>query len=262
MPDLDLTIPEHAYMFGFFQTDGHLYLQSGNKGKFTLELSKRDEHILYEFQKLIPCYSSVIPRTRDTNFKKNSESCTLTVSDLDYRTLLNSLGIPYGKKPDLQKPPTISYSEIDFIRGIIDANGSVGMSKKNYPFISFTTYSDDMANYFKAFIAKHTGLIKNDERNKRDNIYNLTVFRDEAVILTRILYPLNCLSLKRKYASAQEVIKWIRPEGMRTKSQHRSWTNEQDEFIKTHTIEESVQLLNRNKNSIEMRLWRLKRCSK
>jgi hypothetical protein len=262
MPVLDLTIPEHAYMFGFFQTDGHLYLQSGNKGKFTLELSKRDEHILYEFQKLIPCYSSVIPRTRDTNFKKDYDSTTLCVSDLEYRTLLNSLGIPYGKKPDLQKPPIVPYSEINFIRGIVDANGSVGYDKDNYPFMSFTTYSDPMADYFKAFITKHTGQVKEVTRNKRDNIYNINVYKEDAVTLASILYPLNCLSLKRKYISAQEVIKWLRPDNMRTKYRSKPWTNEQDEFIKTHTIEESVQLLNRNKNSIEMRLWRLKKCSK
>ena len=101
----DLTIPEYAYMFGFFQADGHLHRQRNDKGKFTLELAKRDEHILYDFQKLISVYSSVIPRTRDTNFKKDYKSCILTVCALSFRESLCSLGLLYGKKSYLIKPP-------------------------------------------------------------------------------------------------------------------------------------------------------------
>jgi hypothetical protein len=258
MPVLDLTIPEHAYMFGFFQTDGHLHAGKGNKGTFTMELGKQDEHILYEFQKLISCYSSVSFRHRDTNFKKSYDSSVLRLCDRPYRTLLNSLGIPYGKKPDLQRPPIVPYSEINFIRGIVDANGSIGFDKKKYPFITFTTYSDPMADYFKAFITKHTGQIKNVIRNKRDNIYNIALYKEDAVVLAQILYPLNCLSLKRKYTSAQEVIKWLRPEGMRIKCRQKTWTEEQDDFIKAHTLEESVSHLKRTEKSVKIRLWRLK----
>lgn len=43
---INLTIPEHSYLLGFLQADGHLQRSTGQKGKLTIELSRRDKDIL------------------------------------------------------------------------------------------------------------------------------------------------------------------------------------------------------------------------
>jgi hypothetical protein len=258
MLNFDLTIPEYAYMFGFFQADGHLYQQERNRGKLILELNKKDKHILYEFQKLIPVYSSVRNRIRDTNFKKNFKSSILSICDLSFRTLINNLGVPYGRKSRLIKPPLEIYSKIDYYRGLIDGDGSLGLTKQGLPFISLTTYSDFIAEGYKKFIQEHTGMINNNCRNKRDNIYNILMFKEDAQILSRILYPAGCFCLKRKLESVQEILLWKRPKNWKEKVVQKGWTFDQDDYIKGHTISDSMIFLGRSKQSITTRLWRVK----
>ena len=260
MINFDLTVPDYAYMFGFFQADGHLYQGVGNKGKFTVELSKRDEHILYDFQKLIPEYSSIRYRVRDTNFKDDYQSCILTVSDLGFRTLLSNMGVPYGKKSEFIKPPTVPFSRIDYIRGLIDGNGSLGLTAKGLPFISLTTFSDFTAADYKDFIFEHTGISNNANRNKRDNIYNIGMLNENAQNLCIILYPPGCLCLKRKLLEVQKLLIWKRPDNWRKKLTQKSWTEEQDNYIKEHSEQESMDFLKRSKQSVLLRLWRLKKC--
>lgn len=260
--NFDLTIPELAYMFGFFQADGHLSQDTRDRGKFRIELSKRDEHILYDFQKLIPEYSSIKYRTRDTNFKDNYECCVLTISDLSFRDLLCSMGIPYGIKSEIIKPPVNPYSRIDYIRGLIDGNGSVGLTERGFPLISLTTYSDFTAIDYKKFIFEHTGMVNNTNRNKRDNIYNIGMLKEDAQKLCIILYPPGCLCLKRKFEEVQKLLQWKRPDNWRKKSVQKGWTEDQDNYIKSHSMQESMDSLKRSKQSVSLRLWRLKKCTK
>jgi len=256
---IDATKPDVAYMIGFFQADGHLSQGSQNRGKFTLELNKRDEHILYSFQELVPCYSSVIPRHRDTNFKDDCDTSTLTISDWGYRTALNEIGISYGKKSASMRPITVAHSRYDYFRGHLDGNGSVGNTEKGYPFISLTTFSDHIAAAYKQLILETTGMVNKASRNKRDNIFNIVMFREDAQTVIEKLYYKDCLSLNRKNEAAQIALLWVRPAHWRVKSTQRDWTSDQDEFIMGHSINVSMEYLKRSKKSIQIRLWRLKK---
>ena len=55
---LELTRPEHAYLFGFIQADGHLYKNPKlpNKGKLQVELSGRDLDILLKLQGVVSLF--------------------------------------------------------------------------------------------------------------------------------------------------------------------------------------------------------------
>lgn len=44
---LNLQIPEHSYLIGFVQTDGHLQKNKGNKGKLTIEISHQFEDVIW-----------------------------------------------------------------------------------------------------------------------------------------------------------------------------------------------------------------------
>lgn len=56
---LDLLIPEHAYIFGFIQADGHMSKDSRNKGRISISLKESDNDILFKMSEIIPFYSSI-----------------------------------------------------------------------------------------------------------------------------------------------------------------------------------------------------------
>ncbi|MCU7822530.1 hypothetical protein [Kitasatospora sp. DSM 101779] len=51
MTGFDLENPDHAYMFGFLQADGHLYAGTRNRGRISVELSARDSPLPEAFQR-------------------------------------------------------------------------------------------------------------------------------------------------------------------------------------------------------------------
>ncbi|MFF7885933.1 hypothetical protein ACH40F_30140 [Streptomyces sp. NPDC020794] len=129
---MDLEIPEYAYMFGFLQADGHLSPQSRQRGRLTVEINVRDIDLLRKFQGLTPYKSSITERTRSTNFAETSHTALWSLYSLEARTKLNQLGLPYGRKSKTITPPRVVFSRRDYLRGFIDADGSVSYTQ-GYP---------------------------------------------------------------------------------------------------------------------------------
>jgi hypothetical protein len=178
----DLLKPEHSYLFGFLQGDGHLYQnrQKVNKGRLTVELSVQDEPLLVKFQSLFNLYSSVTRRQRDTNFKKQHIASTWSICDKAFRDEIMSLGLPVGKKSEQVEPPKVNYIPADYFRGLVDADGSLGIDKKGLPFLSLTTSSDIMAQSYMQFLATITEKEKSQGRNARDGVYNIMIWKEDA----------------------------------------------------------------------------------
>ena len=107
------------------------------------------------------------------------------------------------------------------------------------------------------FLLKEFDITKEISRNKRDNVYNIMVSNEEAQNLCRYLYGESTLYLDRKYNKALEILDWRRPEGSR-KMSHRLWTKEEEDFLLTHTLEESCNMLNRTKSAIKSHLYKMK----
>ena len=209
----DLNIPINSYIFGFLQSDGHLasHKKSGlKKGKLNIELSFKDKDILLLIQKHACVETSFSSRTRDTNFKENYKSCKLSFYSTEFREALHKLGMPIGKKSAVIAPPKSEYSEIDYWRGIIDGDGSLGFTKGGWPFISLNTSSDKLAIAYKNFILKITGRINNSNRNKRDNTYNIVETRELSQLICKKLYYNGCIGMKRKDKAANKISKWKR----------------------------------------------------
>jgi len=262
MQYINLKIPEHSYFFGFVQTDGTLGWSSKNKkrkkGRLQIELGEKDLHILESFRRLFPLiYCGMGIRNRNTNFKRNYKSYTFTICNMDFRNEINELGIPYGRKSQIISPPKVGFCERDYIRGLIDGDGSVGVTDKGLPFISFTIKSEELKDYLLSVIERVTGEKKRLNRNKRDNIYNIMINREKAQDFVKLLYYPNCLALKRKFKKAKIVLKWKRPKDMKRVFQ-KFWEEWEDKYILNHTIEESCNFLKRTENSVGMRLWRFK----
>jgi len=252
---LNLSIPKHSYFYGFATADGNCYRKKNQeKGKFSIEISSRDKDILYKFQDLYSEYSSISHRTRNTDFKNSSKFSKISVYNLSFRNKLKSYGFMEGYKSDDANIPNMSFSEIDFIRGLLDGDGSVGFTSNNIPFVSLTTKSEKLKEFYLAFLNKYIGISKICNRNERDNIYNIMVMRDKAVELYILLYYNGCLCLSRK--NITEIGLWKNPHGYK-KVQH--WSDYEINYILTNSLKESMLKLNRTEKSIRTKLARLRK---
>ncbi len=258
-----------SYMIGLFQTDGSMSSSERNRGKFSLTLSVKDEDIIYKLKKLIPYNSNISKRIKKTHFERgdkiykyNNEIISLTVSNKYFRDFLLTCNIPYGKKSKMILPPLHlkNFSEIDYIRGLFDGDGSLGFTKQGFPYIGFVTESENVKDYLLKFFSDITEKsLKDSNRNERDNIYNILLFKEDAVKFCESIYYKDCLSLNRKYEIAKNVINWVRPIDMKIVDfERKKWTKSEDYFIVNHEVEESVDFLNRTEKSIKMRKIRLK----
>jgi hypothetical protein len=258
---IDINSEFFAYIIGLFQTDGSLTETTRNRGKLSIELNKKDEKILYIIQEELKKYgitSTITYRKRNTNFKDNYESTVLNIFDFSFRIFLKRY-IPVGKKSDIIKIPKDLKFEYQkhYIRGLFDGDGSLGFEKNNNrPFISLTTSSTDIYNFINEYFYLLTNQKKDLTPNKRDNLYNIMYNIENAQIIADHLYKDSTYYIERKYNTYLKILNWKRPDNM-IKVNQKKWDKEQDLYIQTHTIEESMLLLNRSKNSIETRLWRL-----
>lgn len=240
----DLKEPNYSYLIGFIQSDGYLIKRKGErgeKGKMTIELSVIDGSILKKIKKLIPVYSDIRTRVRDTNFKKEYKSISLFVYNKEFRRTVNYYGVPYGKKSKIIQPPKQKYSEIDYWRGIIDGDGSVGFTKDGNPFISLITASRKLFKSYCKLIYKHIGVKHNPKRNKRDKVYNVVLFNEEAKKFVGLLYYNKCLSINRKYKISAKILKWKRPYNSKkfTKPKH-FWTKKEKNFLVNNSVKDCL----------------------
>ncbi len=209
------------------------------------------------FQKSHTVYSSISERVRTTNSRSDNTTVIWRVYDKRFRDYLESWGLPNGSKSQLITVPSGQFSKVDYFRVLIDGDGSLGLTSKGFPFLSLVTSSSHIAIEYIDFINQMTGQLKTSTRNTRDKVYNIVVYKEDAQTLARHLYYENCLALSRKLIKAKEVLSWSRPDEMRRVKNRKLWTPEEDQFIINHSIECSMKVLNRSRNSVEMRLWRL-----
>jgi AraC-like DNA-binding protein len=255
---MDLTVPEYAYMFGFLQADGHLHQGVGQKGRLTVEINARDIDLLRRFQKLTPYYSSITERTRSTNFAVTHHSAVWSLCSLEARTKLNGLGLPYGRKSKTITPPGGDFSGRDYLRGIIDADGSVGYTSQEFPFISLTTTSTVIATYMSSYAREITGAERTLKRNARDGVYNILYTKENAQQLAAHLYYSDCLSLERKQLAADSLGPWVRPAGMERRPPRIEWTAEMDRILlAAPTIADAAAELGYSPSPCQNRRWKL-----
>lgn len=253
-----------SYILGFLQGDGHHGESTRNRGRIVIELNYGDIDILEKIQQIITPYINVKlkSRIRDTNFKKCYSSVTLSVYDLEFREQIKKY-IPVGSKSNIIEPPTTlpKFSKRDYIRGLVDADGSVGISKNNIPFISLCVSSEKIKEFLIQDIENITGVKKEINRNKRDNVYNIMLNNEQAVIYSNYLYQNTDLYLNRKYNIYLSLLKWTRNESIKKRENVKKWSLEEDLIVLNNDISllDKMEALKRTSNSISTRIWRLKK---
>lgn len=194
-----------SYIFGFIQADGNLLEFERGRGRLSIELSFKDKELLEKIKENIPVNSTLSERIRDTNFKKEYKSCSLKIYNKKARDTFKMFGVPIGKKSNIIEPPKFEHNEIDYWRGIIDADGSIGISSNNIPFITLSTKSEGLYKGFKKFLKRHLNHTIKINRNKRDGVYNIMISRKKAIKLMKLLYYENCFGLNRKIKKVDNI---------------------------------------------------------
>lgn len=201
-----LSLEQLSYIIGFLHSDGHLYEGTRNRGKISIELNVQDKDILIKIQSLLG--GSIRERKRTTNFGYN-HSAILEIFLLKIRTYLKSKGLIAGKKSEIVFIPS-KLSVKHYLRGYLDGDGSIGITGNKEPFISITTKSDLLKSQIISLLEKKFKVIKNLNRNKRDNIYNITVKNETALKFGKMLYSKASIYMDRKYSLYIKISEWKR----------------------------------------------------
>jgi hypothetical protein len=249
---MNATNEELSYIIGFLHGDGSYSTYSRNRGKISVELSKRDADILDKIQAII-IEGKRSGRTRNTNFKKDYISSIFTIHKKEIRDMLD---LPVGKKCETISPPEW-IDERHYIRGLCDADGSIGITSDNKPFWSLCTSSEAIKDLIINKMKDIVGIEKRLHRNKRDGVYNIVLYAEDAVEFASYTYKKATIYLDRKYQSFSKIMKWERTTPKRP-GRKKIWLPEEDRIILSNLpIKDKIILLNRSKSSIATRLWRL-----
>lgn len=203
---MKLTKEQISYIIGFLHSDGHLYENTRNRGKISIELNEKDKDILIKIQKLIG--GKISTRSRVTNFGPNT-SVMLSIYSKNLRDYLKSQGMIAGKKSDIVQIPE-NLSQKDYLRGFVDGDGSIGITGNNEPFISIVTKSEKLKEQVLFFLELNFQIKKKLNRNKRDNIYNIVVKNESAQKFCNTMYDNSSISLDRKFNLYKDIMLWKR----------------------------------------------------
>lgn len=252
-----------AYLIGLAQTDGHLSKFSRNRGRFTLELQYDDLDILKKIATNLTCNFTIGDRVRDTNFSKNYHSAYIRIYDLEFRKFLELNGVPDGNKSNIVRSPFQCDHPLanDYLRGLIDGDGSLGISSDNKPFLGFVTFSPYLKDFFVEWVELNTNRkFHKVNRTSRDNIFQPIVYNENAKIAIEKIYYPDCIALIRKLKKAEEVVQWTRPENIKKIDFKRTpWETWEDEIILSYSPTEASKKLNRTIKSVSCRKVRLKK---
>jgi len=255
---LDLIKDYDSYLFGLILTDGTLHFTTRNRGKVRIELSYEDKDIIEKVQNQFYYNSYTTTRNRNTNFKNECKSIIWSCYQKDFRDELLILGMPEVNKSEMADVPLIKYNKNAFWRGVIDGDGSIGMTGNNEPFISLIIVSERLAQAYLIFLKEEFNIIKRLNRNSRDGVYNIVVKNEDAINLGNYIYANSTIHMDRKYNNYLNFKNWER---VKKKINSRYWTEYEDDYILNHNVEKSMKELNRTEKSVKMRLWRLKKKS-
>ncbi len=228
----------YSYLFGLFGTDGWIRYNNLGKPK-QIEIELIDKDILNKIEKeLNTCNQR--ERLRDTNFKNNYHSYILECRDNKLIEWLISNGFPTEDKTNNISTPNFDYDEPSFWRGIIDGDGSIGMKNViNQPFVNLTTKSENLKESFCDLIECLTNFRPKINRNKRDNIYNITLHGEKALKILNYIYQNNDIYLDRKYNIFLEIKDWKKLPTQKGVPR-KKWTEEEVNYLINHTNEEFI----------------------
>ena len=198
-----------AYFLGLLFTDGNVFIGKKEINQITLELTVRDVEILEKLKKELNTNNKITYRKNPNR----SETVSLRVFSKKMVDDLSQYGIiPQKTKKTNHLPLDLIPDNLkkDFIRGLIDGDGSVfyhGENKK-YLGVTFCSYNrnicEELKNICDSLIGVKTNHKVYTEKNK--NISRVTYTKQDVTKqLVTVLYKDSSYYLTRKYNLAKIV---------------------------------------------------------
>lgn len=182
-----------SYILGFIYADGCIY--KNNKNSKKLNISSQDKEILEKIK---------IKLNSNHKLYKSGNCYNLVISNKFIYDDLIKIGIT-ERKSLTTKFPNIPNKYINsFIRGYFDGDGSIFLSKTDYPTISFVGTKP-----FLFGIVKHLG-VNQYSINKKVNspVYDLRYRGNTTKSIINKLYNDSGIHLSRKYNLCKKAMKW------------------------------------------------------
>lgn len=198
--------PNMAYLLGFILADGCIIKGSykGYSDALRFGVHKQDIDILKKIKQELGSQYKISLVKNAAYFSINSQKIVNN---------LKALGISYRKslqKARYEKIPNVPIKYIrDFIRGIVDGDGSINFDKKNYPALSICGKKKIITFIKNHFFSKFNLYSKITQAKKDGEQYNLfyIAYRcNSAQTLIKYLYNNANLYLERKFQLAKKCL--------------------------------------------------------
>jgi len=199
--------PNMAYILGFIFADGGIVkiTKNGCSDKLAFGVNQKDIDILRKIKKELSAKQALSMNDKSVHFAIYSQKIVDN---------LKKLGVSYRKsfrEGPRKKFPTIPKIYIrDFIRGVVDGDGSINFDKKGYPTLSVCG-KKNIINFIRDyFLSKFDIYSKVAQAKKNGNYYNLfyIAYRcNSAKTLINHLYNNAFLYLDRKFTLSKQCLK-------------------------------------------------------
>jgi len=213
-----------AYILGFIFADGNItkIIHNGSSDKLSFGQSKKDIDILKKIKQELSAEQALSIGKKYVYFSIYSQ---IIVDDL--KKLEVSYRKSFRKSPG--KIPKVPKKYIrDFIRGIVDGDGSIHFDKKEYPTLSICGRKEVMAFIRNHFLSKfdiYSKITQPKKDGKLSNVFCISYRCNSAKTLIHYLYNNTGLYLERKFKLAK------RSSEIEIK-RRRNYTKKEDQIIR------------------------------
>lgn len=192
--------PKSAYVLGFVAADGNV---DEKKNRLTITCGEKDKGHLEKIRDVFGADEKTKVSVYNNNRGFSSKFGVNYVINFISKDLVRDLG-KYGicnkKSFDLKFPINLDKKLYpDFIRGIVDGDGSVGMYKTGSPFISIVgpyLFLTAIRNIFVNVVKVRKNKVK-----KNRTIFQISWSSKDAIRILRWLYKNPSIYLDRKYTT-------------------------------------------------------------
>lgn len=190
---------EKAYFVGFIFADGSVYWRerkTTTNAILQIDLAEVDEEIIIKFLKELNANYKLHHSRGSVSVKITSNSL---VEDLKRHEV-----VPNKTYESHRLSRNIPEEfEIDFLRGLIDGDGSIYLDDRGNKRLSFISYSKDITKEVQERIDNLIGKEAHTKINEQKNGFTATWSgKLQVQKILSILYYENCLALERKFQKA------------------------------------------------------------
>src|SRR3989344_928466 len=196
--------PKFAYAIGLIATDGCLC----NDGRH-IDFTSKDEELVLKFRECLGVKSKIGVKYRGNDKYQKTKCFRIQIGDINFYEFLLSIGLSPRKSKNIGQLKIPDRFFIDFLRGCIDGDGSIGFyshpeSKHPQFRIRLVSASEAFVDWLKLKI-KDIFLIDGGWIHKSRDVSVLSYAKSDSIKLVDFLYKdKNCVCLSRKYAEVRK----------------------------------------------------------